>query len=448
MEKYFKKQEGLVALSFAVIAMFVGMVIIISFVFVFLNRIEASRNLGMGEQAYFAAESGIEDVLLRFLDSSKSQASTYPYMLSVGSANATVTVKEIIGNNKEIIADGVRSSRSRRVYVILNVDSDAVSFLHGAQVGDGGLTMANGSSVVGSVFSNGGIQGTNQPDITGDAFAAGLETIDDVDVGANAQAGTISNTDVTGEARADILSECDIGGDAYYDTSITNCTAAGNTTQESYAQLSNEPMPIPDSKIDEWKQEAENGGVINTCDGSGDYIPADQEVIGAVKIECNLVINGNKEVFVGGYVWVEGDVSVLQNSILRLDPSFGPLSSAVIADHPGNPGGRGLITVGNNASIEGSGSSSSYLMMISMNSSAEGGGGSNAINIQNGSSSSIFYAPHGRIVMRNNVFLVEVTAYELELENSATVQYEQGLDDLQFSAGASGGYSISTWEEQ
>lgn len=449
LKQYIKEQNGIVALGITLAVMFVGSIIVLSLVFVYLNRLEAARNLGLSEQAYFAAESGVEDALLRVLDPNKSLPASMPYSISLGNINADVTVNEFIGYSKEIISDGDSRNRLRRLYAFLAIDSESASFFHGAQVGEGGLIMSNGSGVIGSVFSNGDIDGTNQSSITGDAFAAGTSSIDDTHVGGNAYAADISgNTLVDGNANADTLDTCTIGGDAYYDTSITSCTVTGSTTQEAYTPLAAENMPISDAKIDEWKQTALDGGVISTCT-NGNYIPADQEILGPVKIECNLIIDGNKTVYVAGFVWVEGDIVLQNQPTLQIEPGFGQLSTAVIASHPGLPGSKGTISIGNNSSIEGSGEEGSYLMMISTNTSAEsGGGGTTAISIQNGSSSSIFYAPHGKIDISNNVALVEVTGYELALSNSAQIQYEQGLANVQFSSGPQAGFSILNWEER
>ncbi|MDX1535349.1 MAG: hypothetical protein R3346_01125 [Candidatus Spechtbacterales bacterium] len=459
-------EKGVVALSTVIIIIFVASVIVLSLVFVFLNRLESARNVGLSEQAYFAGESGAEDALLRILDPDKELPVTMPYTLSVGDATTSVNVGELPGGSRDIVSDGDANNRTRRIRVLLALDADEASFFHGAQVGDGGLIMANGSTVDGSVFSNGDIVGIGGvPDITGDAFVAGSSIIDGINVGANAKgrdildstvgadaifSGTIDDTDITGNATADILSNCTVGGDAIYTTSITSCTVTGTTTQESPApeDLDTVEMPISDEKIDEWKQAAEDGGIISSCDGAGEYKPSDGDRLGPVKIECDLVIDLTKEVIVEGYIWVRGDIYLQNSAVMKMDSSFGPFSSAVIADHPGNPGGRGVIDINNSAQLQGSGVEGSYLMGVSMNRSAEQGGGTVAISGGNSSTTSIYYAPHGKIVINNNVDLVEVTAYTLELANSVVVQYEQGLANMQFTAGPQAGYSIAAWEEE
>lgn len=461
----FSQEKGVVALSTTIIILFVATAIVLALVFVFLNRIEAARNVGLSEQAYYAAESGIEDALLRILDQGRSLPSTLPYTLSVGNAQSTIDIDDLPGGSKDLVSNGDANSRTRIVHTILMLNADQASFTHGAQIGDGGLIMQNGSRIEGSVFSNGDIAGTNGPEVTGDAFAAGASSISGMTIGGNSQgrsiinstvggeatfSGSIDDTDITGNAIADTLNNCTVGGNATYTTSITSCTVTGTTTQDTPApsDLDPEDMPISDAKIGEWKQQAEAGGIISSCDGDNKYRPVHGERLGPVKILCDLEIDLTKEIIVEGYIWVRGDILLKNSAVMRLDPSFGQFSSAVIADHPGNPGGKGIAAIQNSAQLVGSGQEGSYLMLVAMNTSAEQGGSTVAIDGGNSSTTSIYYAPHGKIVISNNVDLVEVTGYTLELANSAVIQYQQGLANMQFTAGPQSGYVISTWEEQ
>ena len=59
----------------------------------------------------------------------------------------------------------------------------------------------------------------------------------------------------------------------------------------------------------------------------------------------------------------------------------------------------------------------------------------------------LLYAAHGRIDLSNSVQLREVTAYKLNLSNSAQVIYQTGVANLLFSSGAGGGYTFGSWKE-
>ncbi|MEX0870093.1 MAG: hypothetical protein WDZ39_01555 [Candidatus Spechtbacterales bacterium] len=461
-----EEERGIVALSITIIVMLIGLAAILSLVFVFLMGIERARNVGLSEKAYFVAESGIEDALLRIMDADKELPSVFPYTFSVAGGLAEVTVEDLPGNTRKITSDGDSSDRTRRLSTALILAADEVGFHHGAQIGDGGLVMNQASKIIGSVFSNGPIVGSNSPTITGDAFTAGTSTVSGMVIDGNVVAygiedssvsgsatssDTISTSSIGGNATADSLIDCSgsIVGDAYYMT-ISNCTVDGDEFPgtEPPSELEPEDMPIDDDKIEEWKQKAEEGGVIDSCDGSNNYEPADGERLGPVRIDCNLVVDGNKEIIIEGFVWVHGNIFLENKAILRLDSSFNTMSSAIIADRPGSPGSQGRVEVRNSAELMGSGTEGSYLMLISMNRSASQDGDNIAIEVGNGGSSSIYYAPHGLIAIQNNIDVVEVTAYQLQLSNNVTIEYEQGLANSQFSAGPQSGYSVVLWREE
>ncbi|MEK9166310.1 MAG: hypothetical protein AAB846_01085, partial [Patescibacteria group bacterium] len=62
-------------------------------------------------------------------------------------------------------------------------------------------------------------------------------------------------------------------------------------------------------------------------------------------------------------------------------------------------------------------------------------------------SSAILYASEGAIQMENQSGLKEAVGQKLRLENEATVTYETGLQNVNFSSGPSGGWEINGWEE-
>ncbi|KKT14873.1 MAG: hypothetical protein UV94_C0006G0037 [Parcubacteria group bacterium GW2011_GWC1_43_30] len=73
--------------------------------------------------------------------------------------------------------------------------------------------------------------------------------------------------------------------------------------------------------------------------------------------------------------------------------------------------------------------------------------GSDAIKTSNSSAAAILYAGEGQIEISNSAALKEITAYKLEINNSATVTYESGLANSNFSSGPGGGYEILSWKE-
>ncbi|OGY27876.1 MAG: hypothetical protein A2Z42_02225 [Candidatus Woykebacteria bacterium RBG_19FT_COMBO_43_10] len=60
---------------------------------------------------------------------------------------------------------------------------------------------------------------------------------------------------------------------------------------------------------------------------------------------------------------------------------------------------------------------------------------------------SILYASDGAIKLNSNVHVKEVTGYKLILESNATVTYETGLANVNFTSGPGGAFQINSWQE-
>jgi len=66
----------------------------------------------------------------------------------------------------------------------------------------------------------------------------------------------------------------------------------------------------------------------------------------------------------------------------------------------------------------------------------------NAIDVNNNTQGAIFYSSAGNINVNNNVALKEVIGYKLTLANNASVTYESGLSNVNFSTGPGGGWTL------
>src|SRR3990167_3326941 len=130
----FKSQRGLVALILVFIILSVAITLSLSVIIVFLNRIQASRNLAYSDRAYYVAEAGIEDALLRI---GKNLSWADPIVLTVGDATATTAIGPLIANSRAITAQGDVSSRRRDLAVTHTITTQGASFNFGVQVGNG-----------------------------------------------------------------------------------------------------------------------------------------------------------------------------------------------------------------------------------------------------------------------------------------------------------------------
>ena len=194
-----------------------------------LKQQRIASNLVLSRQSYFLAEAGLEDVVYR-LRTGIPVSSTE--ILGLG-GNIVTTVTTDTAEGKQIVAIGEVGETVRKVEADLLLGV-GIAFHYGVQVGQGGLEMSNSGRIIGNVYSDGNIIGTNSARIQGTAIASGpTGIIDGMDIDGDAWSHTIRGistvggrathavlqiTKVAGNVVADSISNCTIGGTAKYDT--------------------------------------------------------------------------------------------------------------------------------------------------------------------------------------------------------------------------------------
>lgn len=245
-----------------------------------------------------------------------------------------------------------------------------------------------------------------------------------------------NNAQITGSAYANTLSNLSIAGDAYYQLQnniVVRGSACTNNTHcfPNSVDPASKVFPISDSNIQEWETEATTPpaiqftGNINGC----------QSVLQSGKYNGNVTLSNGCNAVMFSPIWITGNLVLDNGSTLKLDSSYGTSSGVIIVE--------GTIRLQNNGKLNGTGvtgSSTSYLTGISNYNSKTNG--LTAIDADNGSNTSILYAPNGIIYLHNNASLTEVNAWKLTLDNGASVNYNTGLSDAFFSSGPSGSYSV------
>ncbi len=247
--------------------------------------------------------------------------------------------------------------------------------------------------------------------------------------------GLISNMDIgtdgVGNAHAHTVIDSTVTGTLYCQVGSSNDKAC-NTTKLDPAQ---EALPVSDANINDWKADAEAGGVTN-----GSLIIAGIQSLGPRKIIGDLTVNGT--LTITDTIWVTGNISI--NGTVKLAASYLATTGMMIAD--------GSITMANNSVFIDSGTPGSYIMLLttsSCDSSVIGNpcGGADAINASNNSDLIIANAQNGSIHFNNNAAVKEMVANRIYLANNATVSYGSGLINVNFTSGPSGGWGIDSWEE-
>lgn len=305
------KQGGFVALSITIIALAVTVSIVISLAFIFLNRFEAARNLALSEQAYFTAESGIEDALLRFFDSNKALPSSTPYTLLLGSSSSLIDITS--GTSTTTISSiGNSRDRVRSLEVIIGTDPAGTTFSFSAHIGERGLTMDSNARVNGNVYSNGDIEGGSNTIIDGNADAVGI-------------------------------------------ISSPRPTVTGTKTQGA------DPVPLPPFDEQGWKDAAN----INNDPHTGNLtLNSGTTYLGPKKIEGNLKLNSNAKLIVTGPLHITGNFIMNSNTSAYLDNSFGSNGTTIFAE--------GIMEFNSNAEIFATNANpKGYIMFASTSTSSE-----------------------------------------------------------------------------
>jgi len=425
-------QQGL-ATILVVFLFLVGSFIVIGGIsFPILKEFQAANEFSQSKQSFYLSEAGLEDVAYRVITGAVYFS---PETIILNGSTATVTVTNII-DGRDIVSQGDRQNRIRKTKIGL-IEGTGVSFFYGMQADEGGVFMENDSSIIGNVYSNGTIIGESLNEIAGEVVSAG-------------PSGLIDTIHATGSAFAHDIQDSEVDKDAYYQTILS--TVVLGTEYSGSSDQATTSLPITDARIDQWKADAEAGGIILStdpeCDG-GEYIIDSDTTLGPVKVECDVTVDKTGTTLtLDGAIWVVGDINTKSGPTIRINSSLGNKSIPFIADNPGDRLSGSKIILENSSTFEGSGTPGSYVLLISQNESAEQSGSEVAIDVKNSASGEfLVYASHGEILLQNNINLTEVTAYKIHLKNSAQVIYETGLASLLFTTGPGGGYVVDSWQE-
>src|SRR3989344_1419973 len=114
-----------------------------------------------------AAESLTDDVAFRI---GRSIQVSPTETLAIGESEASAVVTDVAGG-KDVVVTGDTRNAIRKIATHLAVGV-GVSFNYGIQVGNGGFTLSNNAGVIGNVYANGPIGGSNGVYVTGSAIAA------------------------------------------------------------------------------------------------------------------------------------------------------------------------------------------------------------------------------------------------------------------------------------
>jgi hypothetical protein len=358
----------------------------------------------------------------------------------LGSGTFSVVVTNIDGVTKQITATGyIPNSSAPTAYRVIRAkvvkSSNSVTFHYGTQAGQGGIIFSNNAGLIGNLFSNGNVIGSNGAYITGDTFVAGATgLISGMCIGGTYSGGACTNATGSGNAGAHTITSTQITGTPYCQSGTGNNKACDTSLPDASTQ----PLPIDDSSVTQWESDAAAGTIIN-----GNYsVSSGSVTLGPTKIIGNLSISGNAVVTLNNTVWVTGNVSFSGSgggSKVKLANTYGAQSGLIIAN--------GLISIGNNITFQDSGTSGSYIMLLSTSTCDESTvaapcGSKNAIDISNNAAIVIAAAENGTVNFANNASVKEVVGNLIRLKNNVVIQYGSGLPSTLFQSGPGGSWQF------
>jgi len=217
------------------------------------------------------------------------------------------------------------------------------------------------------------------------------------------------------------IKDANITQGAYYQV-IENSTAGAYYPNSAPPPLQN--FPISDGQIAEWISDAQAGGTIE-----GDYNPSQSISLGPKKINGNFTLSGNKTLTITGTIYVTGNINLNNNAIVKLDSSFGNNSGIIIAE--------GKINLSNNVQVQKI-NNTGYVMFISKYNQPS----DYALEFGNNVTGGIYFAPYGQAQLNNNTNIIEINAYTIKLNNNVSINYEQGLANVQFSSGSGASWTL------
>lgn len=396
-----------------------------------VREYKTSRDFEKSKGAYYLSEAGSEDALYRIKNSKSIGAQE---VIFLGGNTATTTITDT-GSGKSIDSIGDIITNTRRVSSLLTTTNGA-SFSYGVQAGDGGVVMQDSSVINGNLFSNGPITGSGNL-ITG-AVVSASSTI-----------GSITNIHSNGSMYATTITNSIMGGSAYCNnisgSSPNICTAASTSTPGT--------LPFTQAQITQWESDAAAGGTITctgntyTINGSTNLGPV--KIIGPSNSLCDLTVNGNGNIILGGAVWVVGNINIKSNGQLTVSSAFPGQSIMMIADNPADRLTSSIVKIENKSIFNGAGSGS-YVELLSQNNGASLSPPQNtdAIDVEDTVQGELLvFAGLGNVLIKGQAALRQVTGYKITLQNTANVTYSSGLASLVFTSGPGGSWVISNWKE-
>ena len=246
-------------------------------------------------------------------------------------------------------------------------------------------------------------------------------------IGGNTYVGGV-NIGTTGSdiAWAHTVQGASVTGKIYCQTGSYNNKACDVSRPDPTPQ----PMPLTDGNIQDWKDDALAGGTI-----SGDYhVNYAGATLGPKVITGNLLVDGGGTLTVSGTLYVKGTITLTGGGKMVLAASYGSSNGVILSD--------GYVILNGGSSFAGSGQAGSYPFLITTSACpvASGCNGNDAIYLSGGAGTVALVAQDGNVHLNGGSALKAVTGKQITMDGGATLLYDSGLINANFTSGPGGSW--------
>lgn len=170
-KKALKEERGAAMLLIMVLLIAMSLGVILSTTIVLASELRLYQNLSKSKRALVVADAAIDDAVYRVAYQRKVSSSSETMV--VNNATGTASIVSVTPNEIDIFATGDSSGYFRKSFTKAARAING-NFAYGAQVGEGGITMSNNSTINGTgltggdVYSGGQVLGAPGVTISGD----------------------------------------------------------------------------------------------------------------------------------------------------------------------------------------------------------------------------------------------------------------------------------------
>jgi Tfp pilus assembly protein PilX len=311
-------------------------------------------------------------------------------------------------------------SSNQTYWMVLDASNNASKYYI---IGTNANGYANGTAKIGKYISSwldtspSGLDGYFQIFLGGSTSTIGGDTyVGGVNVGTTgsdiAWAHTVQGASVTGKI--------------YCQTGSHNNKACDVSKPDPTPQT----MPLSDANIQDWKDDAAIGGTIN-----GDYhVNYAGATLGPKVVTGNLLVDGGGTLTVSGTLYVKGTITLTGGGKIVLASSYGSSNGVIVSD--------GYVSLAGGSSFAGSGQPGSYPFLITTSAcpAASGCSGNDAIYLSGGAGTVALVAQDGNIHINGGSSLKAVTGKQITMDGGATLIYDSGLINANFTSGPGGSW--------